>query len=120
MTNWNQIQQQQKAVCDKFKSGFESVDINAMVAFNELLLSNTLPINGLRHPKTDNLSGWYLWSGNEIPQDDNSFFKPHHVQHLIELRPVVLKYLGLPAGWRFQIDDNGYEDVWFEASLLNI
>jgi hypothetical protein len=35
-------------------------------------------------------------------------------------RQFVLKYLGLPAGWRFQIDEKGYEDVWFDESILNI
>lgn len=56
----------------------------------------------------------------EIPQTDNDFFKPLHIRHLIEDRPVVLKYLGLPPGWRFQIDDKGYEDIWFDESILKI
>jgi hypothetical protein len=61
-----------------------------------------------------------LWSGDEIPQYDAKFFKPLHVGHLIKDRPIVLKYLNLPAGCRFQIDDKGYEDIWFYESLLKI
>ncbi len=120
ISDWNNIQHQQKAICDKLKIDWVPVDINAMIAFSESLLSDILPINGLRHPKTDNIDGWYLWSGGNIPQDDNNFFKPIHVGHLIEQRPIILKYLGLPAGWRFQIDDNGYEDIWFDESIFNI
>ncbi len=120
MSNWNHIQHQQKAICDKLKIDWTPVDINSMIVFNESLLSDILPINGLRHPKTDNIDGWYLWSGGEIPQNDNEFFKPLHVGHLIEQRPIVLKYLGLPPGWRFQIDGNEYEDLWFDKSILNI
>ena len=120
MSYWNTIQQQQKAICDKLKVDWTPVDMYAMIAFNDSLFSDTLPINGLRHPKTNTIDGWYLWSGGEIIQDNNNFFKPIHVGHLIERRQIVLKYLGLPTGWRFQIDDKGYEDVWFDKSVLNI
>jgi hypothetical protein len=60
----------------------------------------------------------YLWSGGDIPQEDDHFFQPLHVEHLLEYRPIVLKYLGLPEGWRFQIDDKGYEDIWFDESVI--
>jgi len=79
-----------------------------------------MPINGLRHPKHGFIDGWYLWAGDEIPRTDDNFFKPLHVEHLIIQQPLVLRYLGLPAGWRFQIDNKGYEDIWFDGSLLNI
>jgi len=96
------------------------VEQNSLIAFNESLLTKTEPVNGLRHPKHGIIDGWYLWSGAEISQDDDEFFKPLHVSHLMTNRPLVLKYLGLPPGWRFQIDDDGYEDVWFDETLLNI
>lgn len=32
--------------------------------------------------------------------------------------PEVLPYLELPPGYRFIIDGKGYEDVWFDESLL--
>ena len=120
MSSWNLIEQQQKAICDKLKIDRTPVDINSLIAFNESLLSTKRPINGLRHPRQGSIDGWYLWSGDEIPQHDDNFFKPLHIGHLIKDRPIVLKYLGLPAGWRFQIDDKGYEDIWFDESLLMI
>jgi len=119
-TDWNLIQAEQKAICDRLKVYWTPVDLNSLIAFNISLLSATNPINGLRHPKQERIDGWYLWSGEEINQNDDNFFKPLHVGHLLEKRPIVLKYLGLPAGWRFQIDDGGYEDIWFDNSLLDI
>ncbi|MDQ4141539.1 MAG: hypothetical protein M3142_13600 [Bacteroidota bacterium] len=73
-----------------------------MIVINESIFSTLQPINGLRHVKQERMDGWYLWSGREIPQDDDSFFKPIHLEHLITKRPTILKFLGLPAGWRFQ------------------
>jgi len=120
MITWFEIQKQQKLICNKLQVDWSPVDINTLIAFNDSLFSVTNPINGLRHPKQEIIDGWYLWSGVEIDQTDNNFFRPIHVGHLIEKRPLVLKYLGLPPGWRFQIDDKGYEDIWFDASILII
>jgi hypothetical protein len=78
-----------------------------------------MPINGLRHPKTKAIEGWYLWNGGDIPEDEH-FLKPVHVAHLMEYQPIVLKYLGMPEGWRFQIDHDGYEDLWFDESILHV
>jgi hypothetical protein len=118
MNEWNDIQQQQQAICKTLNVTWTPISINSMIAFNESLLSDTKPINGLRHPGTETIAGWYLWSGGDIPQQDDEFFKPVHVVHLLHDRPIVLKYLGLPPGWRFQIDDNGYEDIWFDKAIL--
>jgi hypothetical protein len=53
-----------------------------------------------------------------LSQKDD-FFKPLHVSHIPEWAPLVLKYLGLPPGYRFLIDEKGYEDVWEDKSLIN-
>jgi len=119
MLEWNSIEMDQKVVCERVGTAWLAVAPNSLVAFNDSLLSSVLPINGLRHPKQVRIDGWYLWSGGEIP-DHEDFFKPIHMVHLIEMKPIILKYLGLPAGWRFQIDENGYEDIWFDPTLLVI
>jgi len=66
------------------------------------------------------IDGWYLRSGSDMAQNDNDFFNPLHVGHLIQQRPVVLKYSGLPPGWKLQTDQNRHEDIWFDKSILNI
>jgi hypothetical protein len=118
MISWTDIENSQKEVCKKVKVNWTPVDRNFMIAINDSLFTTTQPINGLRHPRQQTIDGWYLWSGKEIPQEQNNFFVPIHIDHLIENRPLVLKYLGLPEGWRFQINDNGYEDIWFDEKIL--
>jgi hypothetical protein len=78
-----------------------------------------LPINGLRHKATASSCGWYLWCGTEL-SDAPNFFSPIHVEHLSEYLPSSIQYLDLPPGFRFLIDNNGHEDVWFEEALLEV
>ena len=120
MNDWSFIQQEQKSLCDKLKVIWTPVEIDSLIAINDSLFTSIQPINGLRHPIEGTIDGWYLWSGDEIPQLDNDFFKPHHVGHLLTIKPIILKYLGLPPGYRFQVDNKGYEDVWFDSSILEI
>lgn len=81
---------------------------------------NNMPINGLRHPiDAGHSAGWFIWAGEQFLEDAD-FFKPMHVRHLIESYPDALDYLGLPPGWRFLIDDKGYEDVWCDEQLLDV
>ena len=92
-------------------------DPNSRVGF-ALETQGRVPFNGLRHPPEGNMNGWYLWCGEEFPSDDDAF-SPLHPHHLIQLRPEVLKFLGLPPGYRFLLAEN-YEDVWFDPSLLDV
>jgi hypothetical protein len=62
-------------------------------------------------------SGWYIWAGEGSPSSDPDFFVPLHLEHLSEWRPEILKFLGLPPGWRF-LTAGKYEDVWYDATLL--
>lgn len=74
------------------------------------------PVNGLRHPPEGDMSGWYLWAGEDLPSDPQ-FFVPLHASHLAQWRPEVVPYLLLPPGWRFLIAPR-HEDVWQDPSLL--
>jgi hypothetical protein len=76
------------------------------------------PINGLRHNPKNGTNGWYIWCGEEMSQDDD-FFSSLHVDHIEEYLQQVKEYLDLPPGYRFLIDGNSYEDVWFEQELID-
>jgi len=118
MTTWDKILLDQKGLCGRIGAIWQPVSPNSFIAFNESLFTSIQPINGLRHPTQGTTDGWYIWSGGEIPQGDHDFFDPIHVGHLIEKKPIILQYLAMPPGWRFQIDETGYEDIWFDESLL--
>lgn len=77
-----------------------------------------LPINRLRHPPKKDTNGWYIWAG-EVLSDEGDFFKPLHIEHILDWCPQAEKFLALPPGWRFLITDD-YEDVWFDETLLII
>ena len=50
---------------------------------------------------------------------DPHFFMPLHAIHLNDRCREIVKYFGLGPGWRFLVAP-GHEDVWFDASLLNV
>lgn len=77
------------------------------------------PINGLRLQPQSGTNGRYLWCGNEMPMDDQAF-SALHIEHIEEYLPQSAPYLALPPGYRFQIDTEGYEDVWFDPNLARV
>ncbi len=113
------ITAQQKAVCEKYKVEWLDSPLDQKIGVAKNLMDRIMPINALRHPPQNGTAGWYIWAGDTYTSDVD-FWDAMHVSHLIELYPDLLKYLGLPAGYRFQIDDKGYEDVWFDEKLLNV
>ena len=74
------------------------------------------PIQGLRHPEENGTTGWYIWCGNYSEKDD--FYQATCTEHLIDYLPQIIPYLNLPPGWGFIIDENGYEDVWYDENYL--
>ena len=105
------------AVCERWNVTYTPTHEDQKVGVAENVRDGIYPINGLRHEPVGDTSGWYIWAGEKLSQDD-SFFQPLHAEHLDEWCPDVEKYLGLAPGWRFLIAP-GYEDVWFDASLLS-
>jgi len=74
-------------------------------------------IHGLRHNPESNSNGWFIWTGEYSEKED--FFKPICFEHLSTyLKIDLIQYLELPPGFRFLIDGNNYEDVWFDKKLL--
>jgi hypothetical protein len=88
------------------------------IGIAENVRTGGLKINGLRHPPQGDTTGWYVWAGESLPERSD-FFRPLHVTHLHERCPAVVKYLGLPPGWRFLIAHD-YEDVWYDATLQDV
>ncbi len=106
----------QKRICEKWGADFLLAEPTQKLGIAQNVESGMLPINGLRHPPSDDTSGWYIWAGGE-PDDSEDFFSPLHVCHITDYFPTVEKYLGLAPGWRFLIAPD-HEDVWFDSSLL--
>ena len=114
----NELDEQQRRVCERYSAWFAPVQSHLKVGVARNVREGVLPINGLRHPPKGDMTGWYIWAGEDLSENPD-FFQPLHVEHLREWCPAIQKFLGLPAGWRFLIADN-YEDVWFDKNLLEI
>jgi len=106
----------QREVCVRFGARFLEAPDESTLGI-ALPTIGSLPLNGLRHPPDRGTSGWFVWAGETL-SDDPEFFVPMHVSHLRDECPEVLPYLGLEPGWRFLLAP-GYEDVWFDESLLH-
>jgi hypothetical protein len=113
---WNVHIDTQKEVCKKYDSKWTPINKNLMVGVSDNLISD--PINGLRHPNDKGTTGWFIWTGDYSDADD--FFKPMCAEHLLQVRPQIIKYLGLDVGFRFLADSNGHEDVWYDETLKQV
>lgn len=114
--SWNAHIDGQKEICTTYHSQWKPINKKLLVAVSVSL--NEDPINGLRHPNEKGTTGWFVWTGEYSENDD--FFKPMCAEHLLQIRPEVIKYLGLDIGFRFMADRSGYEDIWYEDKLKNI
>lgn len=112
------ITELQKDICKKYEAKFYPSPSDFKVGIATNVRERIVPINGFRHHPEGDTTGWYIYAGEEL-SNDQDFFKPLHVEHLDDWCPQIKKYLGLPPGWRFLIA-NDYEDVWFDESLLDI
>jgi hypothetical protein len=105
----------QRQTCERFGAAFEPPLPRTMVGF-ALKSKGQLPIYGTRLPVVEHNNGWYIWCGERSKAAD--FYRPLHVEHLVEQCPLALPFLALPPGWGFITDNKGYVDVWFDAAFL--
>lgn len=103
---------EQAGVCQRVGSPFHPVDYDLKLGLAMDTLRD-MPITGVRTAPENGTDGWYIWGGEYSDAPD--FFKPVHVHHVLELLPMIAKYLALAPGFKFIVDDEGYEDVWFEG-----
>ena len=108
---------EQSQLCKKYDTFFVPCPDGSKVGITLNVRNEHLIINGLRHPPEGDTNGWYIWAGEEL-SNAHDFFMPLHIEHLEDWCPQVVKYLGLPPGWRFLIARD-HEDVWEDKSLLN-
>jgi len=110
---------EQRQTCRRF--GVEPVWVQSrtMIGIAPSRDRTLVPLNAIRHPPQGQSNGWYIWRGGPIPQDQDDFFVPSHVEHLSDQAPELLPYLALPPGWGVVLAPD-YEDVWFDEALLNV
>ncbi|WP_167094403.1 immunity protein Imm33 domain-containing protein [Massilia frigida] len=105
----------QKEVCQQYSSDVVLPDPHLKIGIAIDSLSN-MPITGVRCTPENGTDGWYIWGGDH--SSETEFYQPLHLSHIGEFAPQVVPYLALAPGFKFIIDNDGYEDVWFDPSLL--
>ncbi|MDQ1818162.1 hypothetical protein RBA41_33175 [Massilia sp. CCM 9210] len=111
MTDLDSITKLQSALCEKYGSEFLPPDPALKLGLARQTL-RSMPISGVRICPENGTSGWYIYGGDH--SDAADFYSPLHHSHLSVELPMVIPYLALAPGFRFIIDDEGYEDVWYE------
>ena len=110
--SWNHHIEKQKEICLKYNTKWSPINYKLKVGVSTDLKSD--PLNGKREKAESGITGWYIWSGAYDDKDD--FFQPLCAEHLLQIRPEIIKYLGLDIGFRFLMDKDGYEDVWLDVT----
>jgi len=106
----------QRAVCGQHGVPFFPSLAEENVGIAKNVRHGAMPIHGPRLQPESGTTGWFIWAG-EVMSHEPDFFVPLHVSHLDNWCPQVVKFLGLPPGWRFLVAGE-YEDVWEDLNLL--
>ena len=114
--SWNSHIESQKDICAAYNSQWKPINKKLRVGISVNLSEDR--INGLRYPSEERTTGWFIWTGDYSEADD--FFQPMCAEHLLQIRPEIIKYLGLEVGFRFSADKKGCEDIWYDEKLKNI
>lgn len=113
---WNIHIEPQKELCRNNDSKWDPVNKKLNIGLGGDLSQE--PIHGLRHPTEQGTTGWFIWTGDYSEETD--FFKPLCAEHLLQMKPELIRFLGLEPGYRFLTDNSGYIDIWKDEQLLKI
>ncbi len=76
-----ELMRAQQQVCGRHGSQFVPSPGEQRVGVALDVRSGIAPINGMRHQPEADITGWYIWAGEEL-SDDPDFFVPLCVEHL--------------------------------------
>ena len=102
----------QHSICKQYSANFEPPTLDQVSVVSKGVFEG-LPVQGVRYPSDDQLSGWWITT-DQYDGDINSLMNEHNY-HITAARPDLAKYLALPAGFRFDL--SSFEDVWFEEEV---
>jgi hypothetical protein len=110
------LESEQISVCRQQGANYVPASLESKLGFS-FETEAEVPTNGLRHSPQGDTNGWYIWGGKTFSTAPE-FFSPLHTRHMLNRKPEIVRFLGLPPGYRFLVDGD-YVDVWFDSSLLD-
>jgi hypothetical protein len=79
-------------------------------------MRDTIPVEGVRYPAPEQMSGWYLTTGDSDGNVDS--LVTVHFSHIVEKWPEIALYMALPSGYRFCLGGTK-EHVRFDIDVAN-
>jgi len=83
-----------------------------MVAISDGVLEGEAT-EGVRYPSPRHMSGW--WLTTDRYNGDIKTIRTVHLYHVVIVRPDLIKYLGLPFGYRFHASS---DQAWFDQKVM--
>lgn len=105
---------EQHLICQQYGAEFKPPRPDKLTVISKGVLEG-LPVQGVRYPSPDHMSGWWITT-DQYDGDINSL-KNQHTYHVTAARPDLIKYLALPAGFRFDLSVK--DDVWLDEKVAN-
>jgi hypothetical protein len=90
------------------------VKTGQLVAISKGIYEGVTPVQGVRYPSPDHMSGWWLTT-DEYDGNIDSLVTVHF-EHIIEKCPELALYMALPFGYRFNLGGET-EHVWLDQDV---
>lgn len=103
---------EQHSVCSKVGADFTTPRFEQLIVISDGVLEGE-ETEGVRYPSPEHMSGW--WITTDKYDGNTKSLKTVHAQHVAVNRPDLVKYLGLPHGYRFHELTN---DAWFDEKVI--
>ncbi|MBC8798477.1 hypothetical protein H0S63_22100 [Shewanella algae] len=113
ITNTLHFWKTQHEVCMTVNAEFSPIRPDQLVVISDGVYEGE-PTEGVRYPSPQHMSGW--WLTTDLYNGDINTLKTVHAHHVAKKRPDLVKYFGLPFGYRFFAREN---DIWFDSNIMN-
>lgn len=107
-----QLWAEQQAICAKAAVAYAVPSFDQMIVISDGVLEGD-PTKGVRYPSPEHMSGW--WLTNDRFDGDVKSLKTVHIQYVAVNRPDLVKFFGLPSGYRFYSPTN---DIWLDKKII--
>jgi hypothetical protein len=104
--------EKQSTLCRRMGCEFAPVRADRFAAYTDASMSSEA-IHGAHYPSPEHNSGWYFATREYDAAKDQLIVD--RLYNVIDKRPELIAYLGLPVGWRF---DSPEAKVFFDREIL--
>jgi hypothetical protein len=108
---------EQRLVCRLAAAPFEPPDLSRLDWLGPTVAEGNRLVRGTRRKATRGWSGWTVVAADR-PWPSNETLRFEDGYHLASIRPDLLRFLGLPVGWLFEVLPDGSWTAWSPKERL--